>query len=278
MCFHISAVVRNAFCLLSVLAIHLMADKAQAEVRFDLFLFMQPDYYAAYVTPSAAPNNPDFSYTTGRVASADNRFITNFDGQGASFPPPTVFTSAADLLESLDQTWTLKFDEGLATERNYTTTLRLEGLNVSDLLPPDILFPLNGSTISTLTPTFLFTHPTPIFYNLDLQIVPFNGSGTFVERTGVQPNATNWTAAAPLLPGTRYNFDLSAQPNSPIIAGLGFNVPLDDLGNPLPDWQSNISIKLEANTNFFTPVPEPSTFILAAIGGASVIMLRRRRS
>jgi hypothetical protein len=217
-------------------------------------------FYSAAIEPLTFPSSPGASFSTGVIASADHQYLANTVGNsGWSLQEPS-FSSFDDLVASLQQSWTIALDTGLATERNYTMTVNLGSLLSMDLTPPAISFPISGSLITTLSPTFLFTTPSQYSFLGTLQKLQSSG---FDATTNLPGGSTTWTPSVLLEPEATYVLDIY---NGNItVPGWGFATPIDSTNNPLSGWASGNDVILEAGA-LFSAVPEPSAFVLCFIG------------
>jgi hypothetical protein len=235
------------------------------------------DYNAA-AAPTVFPSTPGSGFTTGLISSADGEFITQTQGpnEWQNEATSTQFNSIAALMAALEQPWTITLDQGLHTQRQYTTTINLGALPTTDTTPAQISYPANHSTITTVTPTFTFT--TPPEYNfliyLDQETSPDGGALLDLDQIPLPSGVTTFTAPNPLAPDSSFIFSLFANNIDP--AGLGFSTPVDASDNPMPEWSGSVgSLQFDTTAAFSTPVPEPASVALFAAG--SVYLFKRRR-
>jgi hypothetical protein len=252
----------------------LIATTSAADAVLHLHLGVSAQYekfYVASAGPSFFPNGPDLSFTTGRISSADNQYVLFTQNNGWRAEQPH-FDSLAALVNSLNQPWEMLFDAGLPTERHYTMSLNLGDLPIMDLTPPTPVFPTHNSVVQTQLPTFSFISQPQ--YSYDLQVGRFEGNtSTIVASPTLPGGSATWTPSTPLLPG---NYYLRLGRSNIGIPQLGFTTPIDDLGNPLPNWQTNGHATIEANLSF-TIVPEPTSLTLLLAATVLLPAFRTRR-
>jgi hypothetical protein len=265
--FHLSATSRprrialSAVCLTAIVVLALQSA-ASATVPIDLLVRTDGGggmiQYRAWAMPWVFPGNPDLPFITGEIANADNQFRVATDWQGWLFEEAESFSSLDDLIVALQKPWQLTLDKGLPTERAYQMSVNLGALADFNSLPPTIQYPLNNSTVDSLHPTMQFTLPPS--FGFTGQLVGPTDAGTNL-YTGLSQGQTTWTPAATLVDGGQYLFDIYSFSNP--VAGMGFSVPTDAEGNPVPNFTSRGTFELEAVTFFTVKVPEPSSWILA---------------
>ena len=171
-------------------------------------------------------------------------------------------------------------DQGLSTQRTYTTTLSVGQLATTDQIPPIITYPPNESILGGLTPVFQFTpssYQIPMSGSLSHTVVTVNpdGSRTFTGITDDQfslpPGTHQWSPPTALLPSTTYEFDLEVLNRIPV--GFAFSDPVDASSNAIPGWNSFGNLTFDSYASFQTPVPEPAAGLVLAAGA---ILTRRR--
>ena len=160
-------------------------------------------------------------------------------------------------------------DQGLPTERSYTMSLEIDGLQESDIAPPAVSFPSPYETIQTLQPTFEFELLIPRRHSLSLRT--FFPSVTLAQ-TSIASDVTSWSPSVSLQANTEYLFSL--RPSNLVFPELGFSAPEDSSGIPLADWDSHIFVSPETNIRFTTAVPEPSAILMVVIGVAVITLCR----
>jgi hypothetical protein len=96
--------------------------------------------------------------------------------------------------------------------------------------------------------------------------VPIGGTGTFQLRVwdNLGGTVTSWTAAAPL-----WNNGLGT-----LAAGKSALFNIANLGDPVTFPADMVNFK---SFNLTSSVPEPSTFVLAGLGAAGLLIFRRRK-
>jgi hypothetical protein len=253
-------------------AVVLCASNLCATVQIGINLHIQqygdvPFYYFTF-SPASSPFNSDGAFVSAQITSQDGEYLSHTEGAGGwTFGYP-LFNSFSDLLTSLQQPFHLTLDQGLASERNYTTSVTLGSLLSVNLTPPSIQYPLQQSTIDTFNPTFLFTLPSAHEWIAQLQTIPIVGSGTTPAQTPLAFPAGSWTPGVTLQTGVQYYLDIYTVDNIRI-DGFGFSTPLDDANAPLPDWSTSGLIEFDVAADFMA-VPEPDALLM---GGTCVSML-----
>ncbi len=254
----------------------MVSSVARADVIVEFGINVSPGFYSAAILPGFFPGHPDIAFVNGTIASDDGVFQATTNGGGWSLQAGT-FSTLGELKSAVQQSWTFELDQGLPTQRSYTMTLDIDGLEEADIAPPVISFPASDETIQTLSPNFEFDLQIPQSHSLQLHRFPLgSGSSTILAQTGVAAGTTSWSPGFSLSPDTRYLFGLRTSVTFP---EFGFSVPVDAADVPLADWQSFVSANPETNIVFYTAVPEPSAVVLLAVGGAALLpwQLRRRQ-
>ena len=252
--------------------------RAQAAIEFDVDILAQrgsTPYYQVLVLPNVyPPGNADLSFTTGRIATANDSFIESTSGS-AWIPSSPNYYSLSDLMSALAQPWTLTLDQGLSSERDYSMSLDM-GTAPADYAPPAISFPSFGQTIDTHTPTFTFSAPAEsAFYATVYHFV--GGSEVVDAQTTLPLGATSSAYGVTLASGPQYYFELTSS-NSVLFSGSGFSVPLDSNNHFQTPWQSRVFGQADAITPFTVPEPNAIELAVAALmlsAGAGLWSKRR---
>jgi hypothetical protein len=255
------------FCRLAFVVIIATAATADASPSINLFISSQNQgFYYASASAFLVPADFAVPFTTGRISTPDNQHVLNFEGfWKPQFPLPT-FSTPTELITSINQPWQILLDEGLSSERRYTTSLNVAGLQSTDISAPQITYPTSQSMIGTLTPTFTFTNLRD-GSGMRLELI---GSGDLpVALETLSGPSASWSPPTPLVPG-EYYLNIS---RSLLIPDLAFTAPVDQLGNGILDWQSQSLVQTESS-RFFTIVPEPAGFTILV---TALFLLPRRR-
>jgi hypothetical protein len=221
---------------------------------------------AMHYSGEISPGSPNSGFTTGLITSADQRYLARTLDAGGWLVESPSFTSFNDFVASLQQSWRIILDQGLATEHDYTMNLNLGSLSTMDLTPPSINFPAFGSTISTFQPTFSFVIPSQYFTLGELERLRPQPSD--LAESGLPPGATTWSPGVDLENGSEYALVLFDQD---LISGMSFSVPVDSSGNQLADWASGGNLYMDGVSDFFV-VPEVPSLGLWVQGTTLLIL------
>lgn len=255
----------------------------QARTGIDLSVYVgsfgsgTPNYSAA-PDPTFFLGQSGWNFQTGIIESADHQYIVTGQIGGWSFQEPT-FHSLPALLHSLDQTWTMKLDQGLPTEKDYTFSFHAGSLAQTGLPPAFVYNAPNGTMeFSTFTPKIWLSLPAiPNLYDLRLVTNP-PITGTTLFDAFVPGGTPYFQIQQHLTPGY-YSFSVNG--NGPLPTDSGFSVPVDANNTPLTaDWTSWGTASYDTGV-LFTVVPEPSSFCLliaAGVVGLTRCVMRRRAS
>ncbi|HHY83915.1 MAG TPA: LamG domain-containing protein [Verrucomicrobia bacterium] len=200
--------------------------------------------------------------TSHEIESPNGLFQGSTDGSSS--------INLASLQEVLDEVeagvWRLYINRGSASERIYTFTASVTGIEESDLPPVEILSPQLGSTVPPET-GFSWTGPsgyTSLFVNSFL-----SAGGASGGMTNLQPDVMEWTPPNPLVEGTNgllvsYRFEP--------FGGAEFTDPVDPFSNPLTSWNYSIDLASRATTRFIvgSGPAVPVTILNPARAGAGI--------
>jgi hypothetical protein len=257
--------------LAAILALAAFTSDAHASLNFNLYISSQNQgFFYASSTVFLTPADFAVPFTTGRISTPDNQHVVNYEGFWRPQYPLLTFNSASALINSINQPWQIVLDEGLPTERHYTTSLNVTGLQSTDISAPQITFPASQSVVDTLTPTFTFTN----LNNGAAMRLEYlnNGQGSIVASQSLAGPASSWSPQTPLVAGEYYLNILRYM----TVSDLSFSAPVDELGNAIPNWHSNSTVQLESS-HWFTVVPEPSSLSLLATSALLFLASKKTR-
>ena len=229
--------------------------------------------YSAAAIPTFFLGDPGFPYQTGVIQSADHQYVATANG-GWGFQEPS-FKTFGDLIASLNESWTITFDKGLPTEKDYTTKLDLGTWPQIGLGIPSInIFPSGSGTFNTTMPTIPMTLPSQSS-DVDVRLVSPPITGTILFDDFVPNTTTLFHINPTLVVGHSYSLNIYALNISLPVA---FSVPVDAGNVPMPGtWQTGGHADTETGITF-TIVPEPQTVTLLIPGAAiGLAALARKR-
>ena len=243
-------------------------------LRFEPRMAAGRTLYSGEISTFLSPSDPDLPFITARIASADQQIGASSTGSGWSHQPFIFYSSLANLiLASSSSRSRFCSTKACQPSSGYSMNLNLGDLSTSGLAPPTVHSPAFDEQINTLTPTFLYTLPTPGSYHADLY--HFEAStGVFDTRVTLLPGSSSLTPSLTLVPNREYyldiyNFDVH-------IPGLGFSTPIDADDNQLANWRSRGDGIAETIVKF-TAVPEPSSLCILALASVALVAFRRHQ-
>ena len=234
--------------------------------------------YSAYAMPSFFLGDPGFPYHTGVIESADHQYVTtSTSGPGWTFQEEPRFSTFDGLIGSLEQPWTIIFDGGLATERDYTTTLDLGTWPQTGLGIPSInVFPSGSGVFNSTTPTIPMTLPSEPS-TFDIRLSDLSILNDLLVDTSIPNSTTSYHISQALVPGQSYNFWVFG---NNISLPVAFSVPVDGQDNPLTspqNWGTGGLASAETSINFaITPEPRSFYLLLSGMMVAIAILWRGR--
>jgi hypothetical protein len=237
-------------------------DEVEFVPEIEVRLFLSVEHSAYGTNPPTYLAFPSLTYvapspiTTHEVESP-NAFFTSVDDpiNGSSSSSYNLGSLQEVIDECQAGDWRLYINRGDASQRLYTFTVTINGLDTNDLPPVTILSPTNGAAGIATNHTFVWNGPTN-YSDLYLYAYLSQGSGVSGGYTNLPPSTTNSQAPNPLVPGSNL---VSVSYSTQNIAGITLSDPLDASLAPVSSWTYSTSLRSSAVTVFVVADAAPAT-------------------